>query len=114
MTIRIRKTGETIVLFNGLGQSHETLSAKKNALLMGTYEAKRWRLRVTQPETLTRLCEHCQKAFQPERITARFCSSRCRLRAQRLRAEQMRTASAQQILNQAFAPHSSDRPDSLI
>ena len=114
MTIHIRKTGETIVLINGLSQSHETLSGKNNALLIGSYEAKKRRLRVSQPETLTRLCEHCQKAFQPERITARFCSSRCRLRAQRLRAEQMKAATAQQIFNQAFASCSADRPNSSI
>lgn len=30
-------------------------------------------------------CEHCAKRFQPQRSTARFCSTNCRVRAHRLR-----------------------------
>jgi hypothetical protein len=33
------------------------------------------------PELRFRLCEHCRKAYQPQRSSSRFCSERCRQRA---------------------------------
>ena len=38
-----------------------------------------------QAPRLTVICEQCRRAYQPQRSTARFCSTRCKQRAYRHR-----------------------------
>ena len=37
------------------------------------------------PIRVTSICEHCRKAYEPQRSSSRFCSETCRQRAHRNR-----------------------------
>ncbi len=95
MTIRVKSTGETISLLNGLPV---TLTAEKKPVLMPTSKAQNRGLRVSMPVTLTRTCEGCRTQFQAARETARFCSMACRKRVNRKLAEERRRLETAQLL----------------
>ena len=80
MTIRVRRSGETITLLDG---SPVTLSLKNNAVFMRTSEAQKRRARGSMPVTLTRTCKACKNDFRASRKTGRFCSTRCRVKFHR-------------------------------
>ncbi len=71
MMIHVRKTGETIILLDGLpraqntGDGHSPATSKPES-------------GVRQPVTLTCICTACRREFSAKRMNAQFCSERCR------------------------------------
>ena len=100
MTIHVRKTGETILLINGL---HVADNAENNPLSMNISKAQKRRLRVGQPVTDNRHCKICQSKFPSTRKDAKYCSPRCRQKAVRLKTAERRRREADRMLSVIYA-----------
>ncbi len=91
MMIHVRKTGETIILLDGLpraqntGDGHSPATSKPES-------------GVRQPVTLTRTCKACTNEFSAKRINAQFYSHSCRKKFNRERQVRLQRVEHERLL----------------
>ena len=95
MTIRVKNTGETINLLNGLPV---TDNSEKSALLERTYRKAKSELIAIQAVTDNRTCKKCGKQFYSKRLDAKYCGDRCRTLVKRQKASDKREQEAAAIM----------------
>jgi predicted nucleic acid-binding Zn ribbon protein len=109
MTIRVKSTGETITVLDGLIQSgespgHGLIAAQKpqGCATVRPLDVDKAERRVTWPVTDNRHCEACGIEFPSVRADARYCSPRCRQTAKRKHERERRSKAADELLARVF------------
>lgn len=80
LRITVKSTGEKIWLHFGLPV---TLTKKGKPFFPDPYVTPKSKHEELATVTLTRVCVACKGEFRAERITAKFCSTRCRMKWKR-------------------------------
>jgi hypothetical protein len=106
MVIHVKATKDHILLVDGKRASPVTLTQKNNPLSKPSCDDEKRGSILPYPVTLIRTCKGCMREFHAKRITAEFCSDRCKIdwhrrmklqKAQREALEQLKILDANPI-----------------